>query len=570
MSRLNRLHSTSTGTITGASDVITFYHGLRQSGLPVVPSTASLSFTSSQQNSGPAQAVCGVLYQFGGFVPAAADTLEVGAETWTWAASRTLPFTVARVAGSVAGCLANLVAAFNADTAQNLVMDTSGVDARVRGAVAPGGAVDFGSRVGALSVNTNVGTVTGWNFANLNLGGGAGEVCGSPSYSILVQDSTMVKYRVRGMRTTDSLTFNAEAHFEAWATTPVETKVSGVNGATTLGLLTFTSAAAGFIAAGVEEGDYLVIYDATDLGCNGRYPIRTVDSATQLTLYASQDGVSYLPLGMKATLANLTYRVGPACLVGDQDPGISQPAYDLPSTDSHSAASPATDVALPAASIDLAELDLSVQQDLGSVGVGHVRFTADPAAGQTVTFNGTEIWTAADPIVLARDFLRGGGAPATLASLISRVNADATSTVRLVNLTGDVAAVYVKPLASGVYANEALSRVGASIEVSAANTVGARPAADITKAAGFFTANAEHVAALLAGAEIAVMAVPGTTQPQTLSFNLRTAAGVYKSPATVGAVWRQEAGANQWVLAVADGGAVIANTDVLSVEAVIQ
>lgn len=221
--------------------------------------------------------------------------------------------------------------------------------------------------------------------------------------------------------------------------------------------------------------------------------------------------------------------------------------------------------------VEPAGLSFEPIRDIGRFASGWVRFVAGGVAGAdtiTITTNGlAEVWTAAVAPATNWQWMITGAGNTDATSFAARVNLNGQSAVRAVNMTVGgavgVVALFAKRIDVG---NPALaeSTVGVRQVVSAAAFVNSTAAVDKLLCRGTYAATAADIATWIAAGnpEIGIAAVPSTSQPTLVSFNVQVA-GVFRSNATIRAIFRQS-GANEWVLAVQDVGAVMAAGDVIS------
>jgi len=352
---MDRLYSEDTGTLTGAHDVIMFYHGLRESTSgKVAPDQIDLEITQSSEAAGAGAAAVSTK-AFAGVATALQDVIIGGGtydETWVFAAARTNPFTVA-VGTTAAESAENLIAAINADTIQNLVADESVAGTcRVRAAAYPGGDTEAGVRDFSAFAGTAGGAWSASGAAE-----GSGNVAGAVSWSVLASTSDFVKLRLRGLESTDSVTYRIRTwRLHSMMRSVTSQLVTGADGDTTIGSNDFTPTASPlFVTNGVLPGHILVIMEPDTGGfgdCldNGSYEIENVTETT-LTLTAAD-----LPDGWKQTDTLVNFAVGFGTVLQETEAGINQAPFGLPGDDVHTAAAPCTDVDVPGEAIETAEI----------------------------------------------------------------------------------------------------------------------------------------------------------------------------------------------------------------------
>lgn len=616
-----RLYSEVTGTLTGARDRIVFFHGLMNSqGALQIPDHVDLELTRSSEASGTGGAIADHRLALAG-VAVAAETVTVGSagltEVWTFAATRTNPYTVAVGATSTAS-VDNLVAAFNLDTVQNLVADAVVAGTfRVRGALIPGGTAENGVRD-----LTGEASTTGDAWATTS--NGAGNVGGMPEWTVLARNDRRVVVRVRGMVGTDSIAFRLrcwQMHSSIRAATTA--LATGTDGSVVVGGVVLTSAGGTFVVSGVRVGDVLCVTEpdttVANTRNNGAYVITAV-TATTVTVNAATP--------FKVTQTGIDFTIGQGMFLSGTEYGaggtsVAQVQFGLPAGTSHSAASIAVDAELPGPAIEVGEIVdgaladttdgrekmaagwfdagadhanalakfedgfwaaaaadrakfaagfvtgamLSIQpyEDIGRLGAGWIRWAANSSVGDTITIGGV-VFTAVAAGAVAFQFNQAGGTAATMTSLAAAVNADST-VARALEIGGDVVALFARTAAGG---NVALAESSAGVRtvVSAATMAGSTAAADRSAVIGSYTILAADVTALdpaVFNGEIAIAAIPSTGTPILLSFEVRTAAGVFRSKATIGARLLQQ-GANEWALLMDETGGVgvLAATDTIT------
>lgn len=350
---VERLHSTTTGTLTGAHDIITFYHGLVQGYSKVTPDYAGLEFTQSRESSGSSGAPTSQLIAITD-VPAADGTVTLGTgeftEVWTWKATRSKAYEIT-LGGDAAACITNAVSAINTDTVQNIVVDdSSGV--RIRTAVYPGGTVenrlqDFTGNAES-STNLTIGAVTA----------GSGNPAGAPSWSRILMDENEVRFKVAGLTSTSSMTFRCTAwrlHSMDRSSLDGTAKATGTDGVVTAGAKTLTSSGATFQTAGVQRGDILAVIEAdssnwANIKNNGAYVVFSVDSETQITLVEE----------FTTSQAGLDYSVGFGVALNGTETGITQlNVGGLSGGSTHSAAAACTDAEFAGTAVEVSEMDFS-------------------------------------------------------------------------------------------------------------------------------------------------------------------------------------------------------------------
>jgi hypothetical protein len=184
--------------------------------------------------------------------------------------------------------------------------------------------------------------------------------------------------------------------------------------------------------------------------------------------------------------------------------------------------------------------------------------------GQTIQVAAGEVWTSANPVVGPRDFLGGAGAAADLASFVAAVNADATSAAVALDAAGDTA-LLVGKLPATVLAGVSSH---ANCVIAGINPLVA--AVDKNRAEGTYTldAGAVDTGFLAAGDEIMIGSVlGGAVPPRVKSLLCTTAGGAVRILATVVRTVRA-LGGNRYAICLADGGAVLAASDVIEWEVV--
>ncbi|MEK6683890.1 MAG: hypothetical protein AABY46_04445 [Nitrospirota bacterium] len=430
-----RLYSEITGTITGASDEIVFYHGLMDGSGQLAPDHVDLEFTQTQESGGTGGAATDHRLTFTG-LPVAAETATIGSagfsEVWTARAARALPYEFTIGADATATAV-NFVAAFNQDTSQNLCADAQAAGVvRIRSARSPGGVFEVGVR--DLSAEAEGLTNATWATTSA----GAGNVAGQPGWSVITKDTNKAVLRIRGLESTDSLTFRVRAwrmHSMIRSTTPatvvadaatalgsVLPTLTGTDGSVTAGSAVFTSAGATFVTSGVRVGDLLVITepDATvaNIRNNGVYPITAV---TATTLTCTTPG----SLGFRVTQATLDWSIGfgvhtRGTEYGAANASIAQVPFALPGDTAHSQASPATDVDLPGLAIETAELAAGALADsaAGRAKMATLFFDAGADAANALAKFDDAFWAAS---ATARGKFAAGflGADATSRALMA-------------------------------------------------------------------------------------------------------------------------------------------------------
>lgn len=569
MPQFTRLFSETTGTITGANDTIIYYHGLQENGTKVTPDVTNLQFTRSTESGGAGGAVATATFTFGA-LPVAGNTIIVGAETWTWAATRVQAYQIA-IGSTQAICATNMAAAINADTFLNISASALVLVVTIQGSTYPGSSTtEFGSRTGALNLT---GAAGAWNVANLNLGGGAGLVSGPPTWSVIASTTNFVKIRVRGMRAADSLSYHVKCvRFHSWMRAIPKSITFTGTVSTTLGSAVVTFSTLNPITAGVEVGDILVINHTVNPVNNGSYKI-TATSTTTVTVDAT----------MKATLAGQTYGFNYGSALGVQETGIVQVPFDMPGLTAHTAAAPAANIDLPDQEVTTDEIadaavtpqkcsfEISGNNDIWSC--GYIYFTGNVTDAETVT-TGTKIYEFDDGGGIGAGNVvvpMGGAGPwaanVAAVALAAAINGDATRQADAYNnAAGDT--VTVQLMGNDVTTALALATTAVNGVVSAANLTAGAAKADKYFARSTYAVTAANVTKWALGAthEVVIGTInnPGYA-PQIVHFGIHTAgiAGQMKSNATI-AVRVVQMNADDYAILVRDPVAVLANTDVIT------
>lgn len=355
-----RLYSEDTGTITGATDCIDFFHGLLENDVAVAPDQAELEFTEGSQAAGAGGVVQTRTFSFTtASNPIAAETITLGgavvSEVYTFRAAAATPFEVTIGTDGAATNL-SLIAAINAATQISLgarlgAPGPGTTTCVIEATTSPGGSVtDAGPRDWTAMAEAATGVALG------GLTSGAGVVAGSPEWSVIQRDTERVRFRVRGMQSVDSLAFRVRAmRLHSMQRVATSNKYTGTNGTIDVAVsrYIFNSATAAFSNAVIVNGDRLIIHDPTVLTNNGTYEILQWLSATAVEIKTAKP--------FRATTLGCTFSVGRGSVVCSLDPSLAQIPFDLPSSDTHSSGSPAIDVDLPGLAIETAEIaDLAV------------------------------------------------------------------------------------------------------------------------------------------------------------------------------------------------------------------
>lgn len=559
MAYANKLYNSMSGQISGAQDLITWYHGLRQGSDPVTPDKVELKFTNLLlQAGGGAPSTYSRTMNPGGLVPVAGTNVTLGnatrTEVYTFRATATLPFEVT-IGATVAATLANLAAEINRRTYFNLFADVNAGLLRLRGTVVPG-VLSLAPGLRDWSSNAVTWAGASWNVA----AGGAGTVSGTPEWTVIYMDNRKLRIQVRGVKAGTTLDFTIIAErVHPIQKQEVTVPVTGVDGAVNLAAsqVIFNSAGANFVTSSVRPWrDQLVIHDPTNPANNGVYDISAVTAHT-LTVVSTKT--------FNETRAGLTFSVNSGLVVETLEPGgPGQVPYDLPSSDSHSAAGAATDVELPGQAISPAELDFDPVMANGEYSTFAAHFTIGAfPQGQTIQIAVGDTWTgAAASNPAAREFLSGAGAAADLASFVAAVNDPLSPSVaNAINGPGDVAILIAKTAA------QALTGVSshANCVIGSQNALVA--SADKTLFEGNYVVGADDPGFLAAGDEIVIGEVTGTA-PRLKNVFLVTAAGGIGPVNTLVVTLRQYAATNRYALCLADAGAVLGVGDVLEWEVI--
>jgi len=551
-------------------------------------------------------------------VPTAAETFVIGGgtytETWTWIAARAQPYQVT-IGSTAAESIDNAVAAVNADTVQNIIADNvSDTHLRIRSAAYPGGTLEFGVRDWAGNVET---MVAGGNGPWATTSAGAGNVAGAPSWSVLARTSDYVKIRVRGLESTDSLTYRVRAwRMHSMIRTATSQLVTGTDGECVVGANTFTPASSPtFVTNGVAIGDILVINEPDSGGVgdtvnNGSYEITAV-SETSVTVSTTD-----LPNGWRATQSNVDFAVGYGSALSVTEAGIAQAPFGLPGDDIHSAADPCTDVDIPGASIETGELadgalaasaagrakmavdyfgagvaasvahfaddfwttgalakfadgtftpvKLTIQpvHHIGRRAVGWVRFIggAGSNVADTVTIDGNVNTAAAVADHANRVYDQSSGTDAGCAAAFAAMVNDVAYPDDVEALVMPAGGDCVCLVNTGDFTNPTFAESTGSARtiISAANFVGGTAAADRSIVSGQYIITAADVTCLdpvIENQQIPIANIPSTAAPRLVSLEIRDANGVFRSKATVGATLEQ-VNANEYVLRLDETGGV--------------
>lgn len=205
-----------------------------------------------------------------------------------------------------------------------------------------------------------------------------------------------------------------------------------------------------------------------------------------------------------------------------------------------------------------AKIASQIVKDIGRCATGYVRFAgAGEAGGTALTIDATAYALAV-----------GGGTAACAAELAGLINAG-TQAKAIVDTTGNT--VLIQWLTAGVAGNVALTTTFVAAFISGgggiAGAAGAMSggAAEAVKplARGVYALQVGDAASLVAGAEIDIGGGSFATAPTTAILNVRTAAGIHKSPATTGSRIVNTAGTLYSVF-ISDAVGVLADTDVVS------
>lgn len=215
--------------------------------------------------------------------------------------------------------------------------------------------------------------------------------------------------------------------------------------------------------------------------------------------------------------------------------------------------------------ISIGSAGARVVKDLGRLSSGWIRWALNSNAADTVTIAG-EVYTAVDGAPGAGQFQRdgGGGIPDTVTSFVAVVNAGTVA--RAIDVGGDCVALMARlTTQTDAVMTLAESSAGVRTVVSGATLLGRSVPAERTQISGSYSVIAADVTSWAAAAanEVSIAGFPSTTEPTLLSVVVRSAAGVCKNLATVGARFVQS-GANEWALVILDPVAVLAATDVIT------
>ncbi|MFH1496563.1 MAG: hypothetical protein ABII82_01940 [Verrucomicrobiota bacterium] len=174
-----------------------------------------------------------------------------------------------------------------------------------------------------------------------------------------------------------------------------------------------------------------------------------------------------------------------------------------------------------------------------------------------------ELDTAAAPGAITAGRVRvdiSGGATAaqTVTALVAAINGDGDRVCEAVDIGGDVCALIAMTTDSQLTATVVLTNG----VLSAAAAVGAQAEVGFGLTPINYTATAENVTAWAVPAQVTVGGIESTATPIVVSACIVSAAGGIKSAATVDVIPTQVNG-NNWLIAVGDAGATMANTDLL-------
>jgi hypothetical protein len=218
------------------------------------------------------------------------------------------------------------------------------------------------------------------------------------------------------------------------------------------------------------------------------------------------------------------------------------------------------------------QINSKILKDLEDLGVGYVHMTAALNVADAITIGAgptLETWTASAGGAGAGEFDQSGGTAVLCAtSLVDKINALGASQVRAVLGTGGGAAeavvlLFGKTAAAGNLAL-AVTVGGARMNVSAAAMVGAL-AARVTQISYLrYAVTAADVTTFAAAQEVVLGAIGSTTEPRILGFCVADATGGLYAPAGLDMLARQS-GANEWLIAMKDTTAILANTDIVTV-----
>ena len=209
-------------------------------------------------------------------------------------------------------------------------------------------------------------------------------------------------------------------------------------------------------------------------------------------------------------------------------------------------------------------------RDIGRGCVGYFYLTGVAADTETVVIDGRTYEFDTAPTSITGDVMvdinADQSADAACTALVAALNADGTRVVDGVVMAGNGnanAGVMFVPIAAGATNYTLVTTCGNGV-VSAATLTDAAALTNRDIMAGEYGVTAADVTqlALTEGNSIAIAGFPSTTQPTLTGFTIRTAAGAFKSPASLEATMLQ-ANANFWIVAIDDGGAILANGDLI-------